>query len=152
MTKKLYIGNLPYSVNDATLQELFAQAGAVESAKVIFDKMSGRSKGFGFVEYSNDGDADAAVEKFNGHEIDGRSIKVSEARPQEEGRSGGGGDRGGRGDFPPRRSGGGGGGGGGGRFRSGGGGGGGGGDRDGNRGGRGGGDRGGRGGGGGGRY
>jgi cold-inducible RNA-binding protein len=143
MTKKLYIGNLPYSVNDAALQELFSQAGAVESAKVIFDKMSGRSKGFGFVEFGNDGEADAAVEKFNGYEIDGRSIKVSEARPQEEGRGGGGGgyggggggDRRGGGGGGDRRGGGGGGGRSGGGFRS---------DRDGNR-------RGGGGGGGGGR-
>lgn len=138
MTKKLYVGNLPYSVNDAALQDLFAQAGAVSSAKVIFDKMSGRSKGFGFVEYDNDGEADEAVAKFDGYEVDGRNIKVSEARPQDDNRGGGGGgaSRGG-----PRRGGNGGGGG-----RGGFGGGGGRGDRDGNRGG------GNRGGGGRGRY
>lgn len=89
MTKKLYIGNLPYSVNETALQDLFSQAGTVSSAKVIIDKMSGRSKGFGFVEFDNDAEADSAVEKLNGYELEGRSIKVSEARPQEENRSGG---------------------------------------------------------------
>lgn len=122
MTKKLYIGNLPYSVNDTALQDLFSQAGAVDSAKVIFDKMSGRSKGFGFVEFANDSEADAAISKFDGYEIEGRSIKVSEARPQEDsgrGGGGGGGYRGGGGGGGPRRGGP--GGGGGGRFRDGGG-------------------------------
>lgn len=117
MTKKLYIGNLPYSVKDETLQQLFSQAGAVESAKVIFDKMSGRSKGFGFVEFANDNEADSAIEKFNGFELEGRNIKVSVAQPKEEGgsRGGGGGYGGGGRDRGGFRKGG---GGGGGRFNS----------------------------------
>lgn len=84
MTKKLYIGNLPYSVNDAALQELFSQAGAVESAKVIFDKMSGRSKGFGFVEFENDEEGKAAEKALHNSDLGGRSITVNEARPKED--------------------------------------------------------------------
>ena len=117
MTNRLYIGNLPYSVNDSALQELFSQVGEVVSAKVVIDRDSGRSKGFGFVEFANSDDAGKAVETLDGHEIDGRRIKVAEAHPQDS-QGGGGGGRGG-----PRRFGGGGGGGGGG-YRGGGGGGG----------------------------
>ncbi|QDK36427.1 RNA-binding protein [Bdellovibrio sp. NC01] len=112
MAKKLYVGNLPYSVDDETLHSHFAQYGAVDSAKVIMDRESGRSKGFGFVEMSDDSAADAAIEKANGAEMNGRAINVSEARPQAPregggprrggfggGRGGGGRDGGGRGGF-----------------------------------------------------
>ena len=106
MGKKLYVGNLPYSVDDSTLEGRFAEFGAVTSAKVITDRETGRSKGFGFVEMESDDDAMAAIEKLNGTSMDGRAINVSEARPQapREGggggggmRRGGGGDRGGGG-------------------------------------------------------
>lgn len=97
MGKKLYVGNLPYSTNDATLQDRFAEFGVVTSAKVITDRETGRSKGFGFVEMENDNEADAAIQKLNGASFDGRAINVSEARPQEprEFRGGGGGGGGG---------------------------------------------------------
>jgi RNA recognition motif-containing protein len=93
MGKKLYVGNLPFSADDTSLQEIFAQAGTVESAKVITDRDSGRSKGFGFVEMSSDEEATAAISKFNGTDVDGRTITVSEARPMapRENRGGGGG-------------------------------------------------------------
>jgi len=81
--KKLYIGNLPYSVTDDQLMELFVQYGEVESAVVISDRATGRSKGFGFVEYSEDAAADAAMAEMDGKEMDGRALRVSEARPQE---------------------------------------------------------------------
>lgn len=132
MGKKLYVGNLPYSATDSKLVEHFSQAGTVESAKVIMDRDSGRSKGFGFVEMSSDQEAANAIEKLNGQVLDGRPLNISEARPQAP-REGGGGGRGGFGG-----GGGYGGGGGGGGYGGGGGGG--------DRGGRGGGDRGGRGG------
>ncbi len=96
--KKLYVGNLSYTTTDETLKEAFAQVGAVSSASVIMDKMSGRSRGFGFVEMENDADATKAVEVMNGKEVDGRPIVVNEARPMTERppRSGfGGGSRGG---------------------------------------------------------
>lgn len=101
MAKKLYVGNLPYSVDDETLQSHFSQYGNVESAKVIMDRESGRSKGFGFVEMAQDSDADSAIEKSNGTELNGRALNVSEARPQEPREGGrrpggfGGGNRGG---------------------------------------------------------
>ncbi|QLY25792.1 RNA-binding protein [Bdellovibrio sp. KM01] len=82
MAKKLYVGNLPYSVDDETLHNHFAQFGAVDSAKVIMDRETGRSKGFGFVEMTDDTAADAAIEKGNGIEMNGRALNVSEARPQ----------------------------------------------------------------------
>ena len=103
MAKKLYVGGLSYSTTDSTLKETFSQAGAVESATIIIDKMSGRSKGFGFVEMSSDEEALKAIEMFNGKEMDGRTVTVNEARPMEARppRQGGGGgfDRGGRGGF-----------------------------------------------------
>jgi RNA recognition motif-containing protein len=108
MAKKLYIGNLPYTVDDESLHNHFAQYGAVGSAKVIMDRDSGRSKGFGFVEMSDDSAADQAIEKGNGAELDGRMINISEARPQAPregggprrgGFGGGGGGGGGRGGF-----------------------------------------------------
>ena len=82
MSKRLFVGSLAWGTSEATLKKHFEQAGAVESAAVIMDKMSGRSKGFGFVEMTNDADADAAVQKLNGSELDGRKIVVSEARPK----------------------------------------------------------------------
>ncbi len=97
--KKLYVGNLPYSTNDSALREMFTKVGSVSSAVVIMDKMSGRSKGFGFVEMENDAEAEKAIEMYNGKELDGRPLTVNEARPLEPRapRSGGfgGGNRGG---------------------------------------------------------
>ncbi len=81
MNKKLYIGSLSYDTTQESLQEAFAQAGTVESATVITDKMSGRSKGFGFVEMATEDEAQKAIEMFDGKELDGRTIRVSEARP-----------------------------------------------------------------------
>ena len=137
MGKRIFVGNLPFSATDQVLMDTFAQYGAVESAKVITDRATGRSKGFGFVEMATDAEAVTAIEKLNGAEYEGRSITVNEAREMQPREGGGGRPGGGRG----RPGGGYGGGGGGGGYRGGGGGGGG---------YRGGGDRGGRGGGGGG--
>lgn len=123
MATKLFVGNLSFNTTSADLESLFSQAGAVVSANVITDKFTGRSRGFGFVEMSSNQDAQTAIERFNGTELQGRALTVNEAKPQE--RSGGGG--GGR-SFGGR-GGGGGGGGGGGWNKSGGGGGGGGRDR-----------------------
>jgi RNA recognition motif-containing protein len=94
--KKLYVGNLSYSVSSSDLEQMFAAFGMVRSAEIIGDRDSGRSKGFGFVEMSNDHEAQAAIQGLNGKEHDGRSLAVNEARPREE-RSGGGGGREGRG-------------------------------------------------------
>lgn len=126
MGKKLYVGNLPYSFTEGTLNDLFGQIGAVESCRLITDRDSGRSKGFGFVEMSSEEDAEKAISELNGKEVEGRALTVNEARPQEP-RSGGGGGFGGGGGR--------GGGGGGGRGGFGGGGGGGRGGRGGGRGG-----------------
>lgn len=95
MAQKLYVGNLSYNVNDDSLKDLFSKAGTVQSAMVITDKMSGRSKGFGFVEMSSDDEAKAGIEMYNGQEVDGRKLTVNEARPKEERPSGsfGGGQR-----------------------------------------------------------
>jgi len=90
MEAKLYVGNLPYSTVDADLENLFSQAGTVKSAQVIKDRVSGRSKGFGFVEMSTPEEAQSAIGKFNGHDFGGRALTVNLARPREE-RSGGGG-------------------------------------------------------------
>lgn len=98
MGKKLYVGNLPYSVGDTELQRLFEAHGSVVSAQVIMDRDTGRSKGFGFVEMGNDSEAQAAISDMNGKEIDGRSLTVNEARPKPEG-GGGSGGRGGRGGY-----------------------------------------------------
>ncbi|HAH04165.1 MAG: RNA-binding region RNP-1 (RNA recognition motif) [Parcubacteria group bacterium GW2011_GWA2_43_17] len=81
MGKKLYVGSLPYSTTNDSLKAGFSQAGTVVSATVIQDKMSGRSKGFGFVEMSTDEEAQSAIEMFDGQDFDGRTIKVNEARP-----------------------------------------------------------------------
>lgn len=84
MANKLFVGSLSWGVNDDMLAEFFAQAGTVASAKVITDRETGRSKGFGFVEMSSDDEAKAAIDQLNGKELDGRAINVSEARPREE--------------------------------------------------------------------
>jgi RNA recognition motif-containing protein len=119
--KKLYVGNLTYRVSSSDLEQLFSQFGSVESAEVISDRDTGRSKGFGFVEMSNDNEARAAIESLNDQEHDGRRLTVNEARPREP-RTGGGGGGGGawRGGGGGAGGGGGGAGGTGGRGRSGG--------------------------------
>ncbi len=123
MGNKLYVGNLAYSVRDDSLHQAFAQFGTVTSAKVMMDRDTGRSKGFGFVEMGSDAEAQAAINGMNGQALEGRAVVVNEARPREDrGFGGGGGGGGGRGGY-------GGGGGGGGRGGYGGGGGGGGGGR-----------------------
>ena len=119
MGRRLYVGNLAFQVTDADLNELFSQAGTCDSATVITDKFSGQSRGFGFVEMSSEGEAQRAVQQFDGHELKGRAIKVNEAREREErgggfgggggGRGGGGGGRGGYGGGGGGRGGGGGG-------------------------------------------
>jgi RNA recognition motif-containing protein len=98
MSNKLYVGNLSFRVTSEDLQEYFAAAGAVESANVVFDRETGRSRGFGFVEMASEDAANAAIAQFNGQEYDGRNMVVNEARPREEGRGGGGGGRG-RGNY-----------------------------------------------------
>ncbi|OFZ43898.1 MAG: RNA-binding protein, partial [Bdellovibrionales bacterium GWC1_52_8] len=90
MGKKLYVGNLPFSATDQILSDTFAQCGTVESAKIIMDRDSGRSKGFGFVEMSTEAEAQNAISKFNGADYDGRAMTVNEAKPMAP-REGGGG-------------------------------------------------------------
>ena len=129
MGRKLYVGNLPYRLRDSDLQDMFAEHGTVDSAQVIMDRDTGRSKGFGFVEMSSDQEAQAAISALNGRDLEGRSLTVNEARPREDRPRGGGGGGGGRGGYGGGgggggRGGGGGGYGGGGGGRSGGGGGG----------------------------
>src|SRR5258708_3588815 len=97
MGKKLYVGNLTYGVTDSDLQQMFEAHGSVQSAQVIMDRDTGRSKGFGFVEMGSDEEAQAAIAAMNGKEIEGRSLTVNEARPKEGGGGGGGGGRGGGG-------------------------------------------------------
>lgn len=92
MAKKLYVGGLPYATTDAELQDAFSQAGSVVSASIIMDKMTGRSKGFGFVEMATDEEAQAAIAMWDGKDFNGRTLRVNEARPLE--------------DRPPRRTGG----------------------------------------------
>jgi RNA recognition motif-containing protein len=118
MGNKLYVGNLAYSVRDESLQAAFAQFGTVTSAKVMMDRETGRSKGFGFVEMGSDAEAQAAINGMNGQALDGRPLVVNEARPREErpgGFGGGGGRGGGGGGYGGGGGGGYGGGGGGGR-------------------------------------
>jgi len=94
MSKKIYVGNLPYSANDQSLTDAFAECGSVQSARIIMDRESGRSKGFGFVEMSTDAEGASAIARFNGADWDGRAMNVSEAKPQAprtESRGGGGG-------------------------------------------------------------
>jgi cold-inducible RNA-binding protein len=93
MGKKLYVGNLPFSTTEASLSDMFAQAGQVESVRLITDRDSGRSKGFGFVEMSTDEDASSAITSFDGTQLDGRQIVVNEARPMERREGGGFGGR-----------------------------------------------------------
>jgi RNA recognition motif-containing protein len=109
MGKKLYVGNLDYGVTDSDLEQMFAAHGTVESAQVIMDRDTGRSKGFGFVEMKTDQEAQAAIAAMNGQESNGRSLTVNEARPKTEGGRGGGGGGGGRGGYGGGRGGGGGG-------------------------------------------
>jgi RNA recognition motif-containing protein len=99
MGKKLYVGNLAYGVSNDDLQQMFEAHGTVQSAQVIMDRDTGRSKGFGFVEMGSDQEAQAAIAALNGKEVDGRSLTVNEARPKEDGggRGGSGGGRGGYG-------------------------------------------------------
>ena len=108
---KLYVGNLSFKTNTQDLEQLFAQVGTVESANIIEDRETGRSRGFGFVEMSSKEEGERAIEEFNGKEVDGRELKVNEAKPQES-RGGGGGGRGGYGGGGGGRGGYGGGGGG----------------------------------------
>ncbi|OGY86893.1 MAG: RNA-binding protein [Candidatus Kerfeldbacteria bacterium RIFOXYA2_FULL_38_24] len=81
MSKKLYVGGIPYSTTEDELKELFSQVGTAESATIIMDKMSGRSRGFGFVEMSTEEEAQAAIDKFHGQDYNGRTLTVNEARP-----------------------------------------------------------------------
>ena len=118
MGSKLYVGNLSYNTTSSDLEQLFSQHGSVQSAEVIADRDSGRSKGFGFVQMGSDEEAQAAIAALNGQQHDGRTLTVNEAKPRED-RGGGGGGRGG---FGGGRGGGGGGGGGRGGFGGGGGG------------------------------
>jgi RNA recognition motif-containing protein len=123
MSKKLYVGNLSYDVDSSALEQMFAAHGTVESAQIITDRDTGRSKGFGFVEMSSDAEAEAAIAAMNGQEHGGRALTVNIAKPREDrprgGGGGGGGGRGGYGGGGGGRGGGGGGygGGGGGRGR-----------------------------------
>lgn len=133
MSMKLYVGNLSFQTSSEELQQLFSQAGTVESASVVEDRDTGRSRGFGFVEMATKEEGESAIAQFNGKEVNGRALNVNEARPRENrggggggGRGGYGGNRGGGGGFGGNRSGG----GGGGRGNYGGGGGGGGGNRE----------------------
>lgn len=106
MAKRLYVGGLSYNTTEDGLKEFFSQAGSVDTATVITDKMSGRSKGFGFVEMSSDDEAQKAIDSLNGKELDGRTLTVNEARPKEARPAGGGFNRGGgggRGGFGGRR-------------------------------------------------
>jgi RNA recognition motif-containing protein len=113
MSTKLYVGNLAFQTTSQELQELFAQAGTVESASVVEDRDTGRSRGFAFVEMSTKEEAASAIEQFNGKEVGGRALKVNEAKPRENrggggGRGGFGGNRGGGGGYGGGRNGGGG--------------------------------------------
>ncbi|HEX8652609.1 MAG TPA: RNA-binding protein [Pyrinomonadaceae bacterium] len=99
MSMKLYVGNLAFQTSSEDLQQLFAQAGTVESASVVEDRDTGRSRGFGFVEMSSKEEGQAAIQQFNGHEVGGRALNVNEAKPRE--------DRGSRGGFGGGRNGGG---------------------------------------------
>jgi RNA recognition motif-containing protein len=106
MGKKLYVGNLTYEVTSSALEQMFAPHGTVESAQVIMDRDTGRSKGFGFVEMKTDQEAQAAIAAMNGKEVEGRSLTVNEAKPREDrggGRGGSGGGRGGYGAGGGRR-------------------------------------------------
>lgn len=109
MSMKLYVGNLSFQTTQEDLQQLFEQAGVVESVNLIEDRETGRSRGFGFVEMASNEEGQRAIEQFNGKELNGRNLNVNEARPRED-RGGRGGGGGGRGGFGGNRGGGGGGG------------------------------------------
>jgi RNA recognition motif-containing protein len=96
MSMKLYVGNLSFNTSSEDLQQLFSQVGTVESASVVEDRDTGRSRGFGFVEMSSKEEGEAAIQKFNGTDLGGRALNVNEAKPRED-RGGGGGNRGGYG-------------------------------------------------------
>jgi RNA recognition motif-containing protein len=96
MSNKLYVGGLPYSVTDAKLEEVFAEHGAVESARVIADKFTGQSRGFGFVEMGSGEEAQKAIDALNGSQLDGRTLVVNEAKPMANRTTNGGGSRGNR--------------------------------------------------------
>lgn len=100
MGNKLYVGGLPYSVTEGQLEEIFSAHGSVQSARVISDKFTGRSRGFGFVEMGSDDEAQKAIQALNGTELEGRTLVVNEARPQERTQGGGGGG----GGSGPRRN------------------------------------------------
>ena len=108
MGSKIYVGGLPYAATEQQLSDLFAQHGAVESARVITDKFTGQSRGFGFVEMSSDEEAQKAIAALNGTQMDGRTLTVNEAKPMEPRSGGGAGGRGGFGGGAGRNSGGGG--------------------------------------------
>jgi RNA recognition motif-containing protein len=95
MESKLYVGNLSYNVTEDQLRELFSQAGQIKDVALITDRQTGRSKGFGFVEFATQAEAEKAIEMFNNHELDGRPLTVNVARPREERGGGGGSYRGG---------------------------------------------------------
>jgi RNA recognition motif-containing protein len=97
MGRKLYVGNLPYSATEQSVREAFAKCGTVDTVSLITDRDTGQSKGFGFVEMSSDAEAQSAIQQLNGTSLDGRQIKVNEARPKAPGGGGGGGGRGGYG-------------------------------------------------------
>jgi len=99
MGKKLYVGNLTYGVTDSTLEQMFAAHGTVESAQVIMDRDTGRSKGFGFVEMKTEQEAQAAIAAMNGKDFEGRALTVNEAKPREDRGGGRGGSGGGRGGY-----------------------------------------------------
>lgn len=107
MGKKIYVGNLSYSLNDQSLVDVFSEFGNVESARIVTDRESGRSKGFGFVEMSTEDEAQNAIAKLNGAELEGRALNVSEAKPMAPREGGGGGGRGGFGGGRGGRGGGG---------------------------------------------
>ena len=109
MSRKLFVGNLPFTTGENELQDLFGQAGTIESVRVMRDNATGRARGFAFVEMQSEEDAQAAIQKFNGADMGGRALVVNEARPKPEFGGGGGGgrdrgDRGGRGGGGHRRS------------------------------------------------
>ena len=109
MAMKLYVGNLSFQTSSEELQQLFAQAGTVESATVVEDRDTGRSRGFGFVEMASKEEGEKAIQQFNGTDLNGRNLTVNEARPREDrGNRGGGGGGGGRGGYGGNRGGGGG--------------------------------------------